>query len=74
LRLAFLQSLFFPYPPYCVFSRDMIFSNILVGGEEMDALVGLGVFLACLGAFFVGIGVLWGVSVWSKTKETKEKK
>ena len=37
----------------------------------MDALVGLGIFLACLGAFFIGIGVLWGISIWAKQKETK---
>ena len=37
----------------------------------MDALVGLGIFLACLGAFFIGIGVLWGISIWAKQKEKK---
>ena len=37
----------------------------------MDALVGLGIFLACLGFFFIGIGFIWGVSVWVKHKEKK---
>jgi len=37
----------------------------------MDALVGLGIFLACLGFFFIGIGFIWGVSVWVKQKEKK---
>ena len=34
-------------------------------------LVGLGIFLACLGFFFIGIGFIWGVSVWVKHKEKK---
>jgi hypothetical protein len=32
----------------------------------MENLVQLGIFFAGLGGFFVGIGVLYGVSVWSK--------
>jgi hypothetical protein len=37
----------------------------------MENLSGLGIFLGGLGGFFIGIGVLWGVSVWSKNKEKK---
>ena len=37
----------------------------------MDALVGLGIFLACLGFFFIGIAIIWGVSIWAKHKEKK---
>lgn len=32
----------------------------------METLVDLGQFLAGLGVFFVGIGALYGVSVWEK--------
>ena len=35
----------------------------------MSALVDLGIFLALLGAFFIGIAVVWGVSIWAKQKE-----
>lgn len=34
--------------------------------ENMEQLVDLGLFLGGLGVFFVGIGVLYGVSVWDK--------
>lgn len=34
--------------------------------ESMEQLVDLGLFLGGLGVFFVGIGVLYGVSVWEK--------
>jgi hypothetical protein len=34
--------------------------------ENMEQLVDLGLFLSGLGAFFVGIGVLYGASVWDK--------
>ena len=34
--------------------------------EDMEQLVDLGLFLGGLGVFFVGIGVLYGVSVWDK--------
>jgi hypothetical protein len=45
--------------------------NFHFGGEEMDALVGLGIFLACLGGFFIGCGFIWGVSGWVKNQEKK---
>ena len=32
----------------------------------MEQLVDLGRFLSGMGIFFVGIGVLYGVSVWAK--------
>jgi hypothetical protein len=32
----------------------------------VETLVDLGLFLSYLGIFFVGIGVLYGVSVWDK--------
>ena len=32
----------------------------------METLVDLGIALQGLGVFLVGIGVLWGVSVWGK--------
>ena len=32
----------------------------------MENLVDFGLFLGGLGVFFVGIGVLYGVSVWDK--------
>ena len=32
----------------------------------MEALEGLGLFLAGLGVFFVGCGVLWFVSEWKE--------
>jgi hypothetical protein len=34
--------------------------------KNMEQLVDLGLFLGGLGVFFVGIGVLYGVSVWDK--------
>ena len=37
----------------------------------MDALVTISIFFAGLGLFFIGIGILWGVSIWSKQKEGK---
>jgi hypothetical protein len=37
----------------------------------MEAIADFGIFLAGVGGFFIGIGVLWGVSVWAKTKEKK---
>jgi hypothetical protein len=35
----------------------------------MDALVDLGIFLALLGAFFIGCAAIWAVSIWAKQKE-----
>ena len=35
----------------------------------MENLVNLGQFLAGLGVLFVGIGVLYGVSVWDNKKK-----
>ena len=36
-----------------------------VGMEgDMEALTGLGIFVAGLGAFFAGCGVLWFISLW----------
>jgi hypothetical protein len=32
----------------------------------METLIDLGLFLGGLGIFFVGIGALYGVSVWDK--------
>ena len=41
--------------------------------NDMEALVLLGQFFGGLGIFFVGIGVLWFVSVYAeKIKEKKE--
>ena len=37
----------------------------------MDALVDLGIFLALLGAFFIGCAVIWAVSIWAKQNEKK---
>jgi len=37
----------------------------------MGSLANISVFLAGLGIFFVGIGVLWGISIWSKQKKEK---
>jgi len=41
----------------------------------MEGLAGLGVFFAGFfggfGIFFIGVGLLWGVSIWSKQKEVK---
>jgi len=37
----------------------------------MDGLVNVSIFFACLGFFFIGIGVLYGVSVWSDKKKEK---
>jgi hypothetical protein len=34
--------------------------------EDVENLVDLGLFLAFLGAFFVGIGVLYAVSIWDR--------
>lgn len=34
--------------------------------ENMEQLVDLGLFLGGLGVFFIGIGALYGVSVWAK--------
>ena len=42
------------------------------GGENM---ANLGIFFAGffggLGVFFIGVGVLWGISVWSKKNNIK---
>jgi hypothetical protein len=37
----------------------------------MDSLVNISIFFAALGFFFMGIGVLYGISVWSNKKEGK---
>ena len=37
----------------------------------METLVALGVFLALLGAFFVGIAFLYAVSVWDNKNKGK---
>ena len=37
----------------------------------MDGLVTISIFFASLGLFFIGIGVLWGISIWAKQKEKK---
>ena len=37
----------------------------------MDVLVDLGIFLALLGAFFIGCAVIWAVSIWAKKNEGK---
>ena len=33
----------------------------------MENLADIGIFLGGLGVFFVGIGVLWGVSAWKES-------
>ncbi len=37
----------------------------------MGALGTIGIFFAGLGVFLIGIGVVWGVSTWSKQKKGK---
>lgn len=46
--------------------------NYQYGGENMEVLEPLGIILGGLGLFFIGIGVIWGVSRWvTKWKEGK---
>ena len=40
----------------------------------MEALVPLGIFLACLGVLLAGLGFLWWCSIYEKIHMTKEKK
>ena len=44
--------------------------NYHFGGENIG-MVEVGIILAGLGIFFIGIGVLWGISIWSKQKKEK---
>ena len=41
----------------------------------MDGLVTVSIFFGGffggLGIFFIGIGILWGISIWSKQKKEK---
>jgi hypothetical protein len=41
------------------------------GGENMDTLVSLGIFLAGLGVLLLGCGLMWFISVWSEQKKAK---
>ena len=51
-------------------SRDMIYLNINYnsGGENMEALSGLGIFFAGLGILLASFGLFWFVSLYSKNK------
>jgi hypothetical protein len=49
-----------------MFDAPFLRSNRDEQEENMEQLVDLGLFLDGLGVFFVGIGVLYGVSVWAK--------
>ena len=44
--------------------------NYHFGGENIG-MVEVGVIMAGLGLLLGGIGIVWGVSVWSKQKEKK---
>jgi hypothetical protein len=50
-------------------------TNYQCGGENMDGLVTVGIFFAGffggLGVFFIGIGILWGISIWARKKKEK---
>ena len=37
----------------------------------MEALSSLGIFLGGLGIFFLGCGLMWFISLWSKMKGVK---
>jgi hypothetical protein len=75
----FLASVFLPIlahpnrlPSYCIFSRGMILSkDYNFGGGNMDGLTTISIFFGGIGIFFIGIGVLWGISIWAKQKEKK---
>ena len=55
--------------PYCSEKRNSrFFKSTADFAQEkaMENLTDLGLFLGGLGIFFVGIGALYGVSVWDK--------
>ena len=39
------------------------------GGENMENLAGLGIFLAGLGVLLLGCGLMWFISEYFKTKK-----
>jgi len=39
----------------------------------MEALVSLGIFLACLGFFFLSCGLFWWISLYDKYNKLKQK-
>jgi hypothetical protein len=44
-----------------ILSKDYNF-----GGGNMDGLTIISIFFGGLGIFFIGGGILWAVSIWSK--------
>jgi hypothetical protein len=49
-----------------ILSKDYNF-----GGGNMDGLTTISIFFGGIGIFFIGVGVLWGISIWSKQREGK---
>ncbi len=48
-------------------------TNYQGGGENMENLTGLGIFLGGLGLFFLSFGLFWFVSLYEKYNKSKQK-